>query len=122
MKKLILPTAIFLFSASVRAEYVNDFHCYLHEGYTVPSLFEFQQEWMQAAKEKGFDETYRTRVLFPVYNAETSTDPVYFIWRGFFKDGAQWGRMSDWFLASPWAAKFNEVMNCKSSSLWTAPV
>ena len=123
MKKIILMLLVTfsMYSLTVKAELINDFNCSLNKGYTVPQLYKFQQEWMQAAVENGFDATYKTRVLFPLYAERTDTNPLYFIWRGYFKDGEQWGRMMDWFPASVWTAKFMQVMECGSASLWNAP-
>ncbi len=108
-------------TSSAHAAFVNDFHCTLNEGHDLQKLFEFQQEWMQAARENGFDEGYETRVLLPVYNVDTRTEPLRILWRGEFKDGDQLGRMMDWFLTDPWAARFRKVMECEEASLWFAP-
>jgi hypothetical protein len=124
MKKLIAATAVLfaLISPSSHAEFVNDFNCTLNKGYTVPQLYAFQQEWMAAARKHAFDEAaYKTRLLFPVYSEATTTDPIFFVWRGTFSDGAVLGHMLDWFPTSEWAGKFNQVMNCSKASLWLAP-
>jgi hypothetical protein len=114
-------TLLALFPLTSRAEYVNDFECKLNKGYTVPQLYAFQQEWMTAARKQGFTAaTYNTRIWFPAYNNETSTDPLFFVWRGTFADGAVLGRMLDYFPPSEWAGKFAAVMNCGKASLWIA--
>lgn len=114
---LLLPIAPFL----AHAELVNDFECTLNKGYDVQKLYAFQQEWMTAAHQQGFDERYRTRIWFPLYAGRTETDPLFFVWRGQFADGAMLGRMLDWFPTSPWAERFAQVMNCGKASLWIAP-
>ena len=124
MKKLFAATAVlFAFmSPAAHAEFVNDFNCTLNKGYTVEQLYAFQKDWMAAAQQHGFEATtYKTRLWFPLYNDVTDTSPMYFVWRGQFKDGAVLGRMLDWFPASEWAGKFVEVMNCGKATLWAAP-
>jgi hypothetical protein len=124
MTKLMAATVTLLtfMATAAHAELVNDFNCHLNEGYTVPKLYAFQQEWMAAARKHGFDEaSYKTRVYFPMYAEVTDTKPMFFVWRGHFNNGATWGKMADWFPSSEWANKFNEVMNCGKASLWIAP-
>lgn len=110
-----------LASMTARAELVNDFNCTLNKGYTTQQLYAFQQEWMAAARKQGFSEAYQTRIWFPLYASNTSTDPLYFIWRGQFADGVMLGKMLDWFPTSEWAGKFAQLMNCGEASLWIAP-
>ncbi len=124
MKKILAIAAALLALSplAAKAEVVNDFNCHLAKGYTVPQLYAFQQEWMAAARKQGFDEaSYKTRIYFPLYADVTDTDPMYFIWRGSFANGAVLGKMLDWFPASVWAGKFTKVMNCGKASLWMAP-
>lgn len=124
MKKLLATSAVLftLLSPALHAELVNDFSCVLNKGYTVPHLYAFQQAWMAAAKKNDFNlEAYKTRIFFPVYAEVMTTDPMVFLWRGQFKDGAVWGRMADWFLKSEWPGKLAQVMNCGKGSLWVAP-
>ena len=121
MRKLSTICLLALFTSSANAAFVNDFNCTLNEGYDLPLLLQFQQEWMQAARENGFEDSYTTRVLLPVYNDDTRTKPLRFIWRGEFEDGEQFGRMLDWFLTDPWALRFREVMECEEATLWLAP-
>jgi hypothetical protein len=124
MKKLLLSVTLLLafLSPAAHAEFVNDFNCTLNKGYTVQQLFAFQQSWMEAARKHDFSEAiYKTRIWFPVYAEVTTTDPMYFVWRGSFKDSVVLGRMLDWFPSSEWAGKFNEVMNCSKATLWAAP-
>ena len=121
MKRILVTMALLCFGCSANAALVNDFDCALNEGYDLPKLLEFQQEWMQAARRQGFDESYKTRVLLPAYNDNTRTRPLNFTWRGEFRDGEQLGKMLDWFLTDPWAGKFQQVMECESASLWWAP-
>ena len=121
MRKVLTTFLLSLFPCIANAAFVNDFNCTLNEGYDLPKLFEFQQEWMQAARENGFEEGYETRVLLPVYNDDTRTQPLSFVWRGEFKDGDQLGQMIDWFLTDPWAVRFRQVMECEEASLWFAP-
>jgi len=107
---------------AVSFKFDNDFNCTLNKGYTVPQLYAFQKSWMTEARKHGFGEAdYKTRIYFPLYSDVTTTDPLFFVWRGQFADGAVLGRMLDWFPASPWAAKFAQVMNCGKASLWIAP-
>ena len=123
MKKILVVVAISLVLAPKlsRAEFVNDFHCTLNKGYTVPQLYTFQKDWMAAARQQGFDSAYQTQIYFPFYAEVTTTDPIFFIWRGQFSGGTQLGKMLDWFPASVWAGKFAQIMNCSKSSLWSAP-
>ena len=124
MNKLTATIAMLcvLTAPAAQAELVNDFNCHLNDGYTVPKLYAFQQEWMAAARKHGFGEAaYKTRIYFPMYAEVTDTKPMFFVWRGSFSDGAVWGKMADWFPSSEWANKFNEVMNCSKASLWIAP-
>jgi hypothetical protein len=124
MKKLIVTSAVlFAFvSPATQAEMVNDISCTLNKGYTVPKLFAFQKQWMAAAKKQGFDESdYNTRVFFPVYTEVNDTTPMSFLWRGQFKDGATWGKMTEWFPTTQWGDKFNRMANCSKASLWIAP-
>ena len=124
MKNLIaiVFTLLTLLPLSSHAEMSNDFQCTLNKGYTVPQLYAFQQEWMAAAKKQGFDAaSYKTRIWFPAYSEVTTTDPLFFVWRGHFTNGEVLGRMLDWFPASEWAGRFAQVMNCNKASLWIAP-
>ena len=52
MKKILAVVAISLALAPKlsSAELVNDFHCTLNKGYTVPQLYAFQKDWMAAAR------------------------------------------------------------------------
>jgi hypothetical protein len=117
----LISIALTAVASHAAAEIVNDFECTLNAGYTVPQLYAFQQEWMSEARKRGFDEKYQTRIYFPLYNDVTTTEPMFFIWRGEFSGGEQFGRMIDWFPTSEWAGKFAQVMNCAKSSLWIAP-
>ncbi len=123
MRRLLFVTVImvgFVYHPA-RAELVNDFSCTLNKGYTVPALYAFQKQWMAAARQQGFTAAdYNTRIYFPVYSEVTTTDPMFFVWRGQFTNGAVLGKMLDWFPASVWAAKFGQVMNCGKASLWIA--
>ena len=122
IKTVVGAAALLLISPWAHAELVNDFSCHLRDGHSVPQLYAFQQEWMAAARKKGFDATsYKTRIYFPLYADEIQTTPMHFLWRGEFTNGAVWGRMSDWFPTSEWADRFNEIMNCSKGSLWMAP-
>jgi hypothetical protein len=124
MKKLFTLIAVMVALSPLvsRAEFVNDFNCSLNKGQTVQKLYAFQQAWMVAARKNKFDEAaYRTRIYFPAYADVTTTDPMYFVWRGTFANGEVLGRMLDWFPTSEWAGKFNQVMNCSKASLWIAP-
>ena len=124
MRKLVelVLALIALSPMAARAELVNDFNCHLKKGYSVAQLYAFQQEWMVAARKQGFDEAnYKTRIFFPLYAEVTDTDPMYFIWRGSFGNGAVLGHMLDWFPGSEWAGRFAQVMDCGKASLWIAP-
>lgn len=124
MKKLVATIAALsaFMTSAAHAELVNDFNCTLNKGYTVPQLYAFQKEWMAAARKRGFDEAaYKTRIYFPLYAENIETEPMVFLWRGQFSDGAVWGRMTDWFTVSEWTEKFALIMNCHKGSLWIAP-
>jgi hypothetical protein len=133
MKKTMMIAAAILLSAAAAQtacadapapfQLDNDLNCTLNKGYTVPQLYAFQKSWMDEARKHGFGKAdYKTRIYFPIYSDDTSANPVFFVWRGQFNNGAVWGRLADWYLSSPWAAKFAEVMNCGKASLWIAPV
>ena len=121
--RALIVTLSIIFSCNLHAEqYVNDFKCTLNESHTIPQLLSFQAEYMAAAREAGFDENYYTEMLFPVYNDDTSTQPLHFIWRGHFKDSKQLGELLGWFVPNQeWVAKFGQIMECGSASLWTKP-
>jgi hypothetical protein len=116
---IIVASIISSYPAHARAgvELVNDFHCTLQPNTTFQDLVVFQKAWMEGAKENGFDESYRTYILAPLYSEDTRRGR--FIWRGHFKNGEQFGRMIEWFPTSvEWVGKFAQVMDCDKSSLW----
>lgn len=123
MKKLFVTILAVLALAPLpsTAQMVNDFDCHLSKGYTVEQLFAFRQEWMAAAKKQGFDDaSYSTRIYFPLYSEEMTTEPLFFRWRGQFNDGKTLGKILDWFPTSEWVHRFSQIMNCQKGSLWIA--
>ena len=120
---VVVASLITSFSNSLlAAQYVNDMNCSLNEGVTLPELLTLQGEWIAAARANGFEEGYRTAMVFPVYTETFSLPPREFIWRGYFRDGAQMGRLNDFFVTSPeWGSRFAAVMTCRGSSLWVMP-
>lgn len=122
IQKLKTTAAILALSFSshaAAAQYVNDIFCSLKDDSTLPQVVAYQQEWMAAVREMGFDEEYQTAIVLPVYGEHSSVPPKKFIWRGYFKDGEQMGRLNDFYRTSPeWGAKLAEVMQCEGGSLW----
>lgn len=120
---VVIASLITSFSSNLlAAQYVNDFNCTVNEGYSVPQLVAFKQEYVAAAREiGGFDENYQVKLMIPIYNKKVAVPPKHFTWRGYFKDGAQMGQVNDWFLTQPeWGRKFGEVMTCEDASLWVS--
>ncbi len=106
-----------LATTSARADLENYFDCTMNEGKTRADIVAFKTEYEAAAKAADL-ETYNLKVLFPIY-ADTGR-PNSFFWYGSFKDFADMQRVSTWFQASEWPAKFQENMSCNSGSLWRA--
>jgi hypothetical protein len=93
----------------------NYFVCHLAEGKTPADLIAFKASYEKAVADAGLD-GYELRIQFPIYWGEN--DEGVFVWDGSWKDFAAMDRISKWFRASPWPAKFGEIMTCGESSLW----
>ena len=93
----------------------NYFFCTLAEGKTPEDLIAFKAEYEKAVDEAGLD-GYELRVQFPVYSDDIGEGK--FVWDGSWADFEQMGRISAWFRASDWPARFRKLMSCESSSLW----
>lgn len=117
IRKLLFGIALALcLAAPAQAERLaNYFFCQLNEGRTVEELVAFKAEYEKAVAEAGLD-GYELRLQFPMYNAEIGRSK--FVWDGSWADFAQMARIDDWFRASEWPARFDQLMECERSSLW----
>lgn len=120
MKLAPIATALItLFVAQMAAaqdqRLANYFVCTLDEGKTRADLMAFKASYEKAVAEAGL-EGYELRVQFPLYWGERK-DGV-FVWDGSWQDFAAMDRISKWFRASEWPAKFDALMSCDESSLW----
>jgi hypothetical protein len=93
----------------------NYFFCTLAEGRTPADLIAFKGEYEKAVAEAGLD-GYELRVQFPLYADDIGEGK--FVWDGSWADFEQMARISAWFEASEWPARFRELMSCERSSLW----
>ncbi|MGH0030461.1 MAG: hypothetical protein ACQGVC_11770 [Myxococcota bacterium] len=93
----------------------NYFTCSLKDGKTRADLMAFKASYEEAVAEAGL-EGYELRLQFPLYWGERK-DGV-FVWEGSWKDYAAMDRISKWFRASEWPARFQQTMTCGESSLW----
>ena len=121
MRKFLLSAlAACCFSAptAAQAEYVAYFNCRIADGYTLKDLEELRLEFMKAAKATGLGPGYQTHIMAPIFNDVMAPKPRHFRWRGRFTDGAEWGRLSDWFIGSEFVEKFDKIMHCDEGSLW----
>ena len=118
MTRLLAASVIglLLVSAGANADMENYFECTINDGKTRADIVAFKTEYEAAAKAAGL-ETYNLKVLFPIY-ADTGNRS--FFWYGSFKDFEDLARVSKWFRASDWPAKFQENMTCDGGSLWQA--
>jgi len=93
----------------------NYFFCTLAEGKTPPDLIAFKAEYEKAVEQAGLD-GYELRVQFPLYSDDIGNGK--FVWDGSWADFEAMGRITAWFEASEWPARFQKLMSCESSSLW----
>jgi hypothetical protein len=93
----------------------NYFVCTLKDGKTTADLVAFKASYERAVEDAGLD-GYELRLQFPMYWGEYADGK--FVWDGSWKDFAAMQRISTWFRASEWPAKFDALMSCEDSSLW----
>ena len=93
----------------------NYFFCSLVEGTTPAALRAFTAEYEKAAEEAGLD-GYEIRLQFPLFFSDIRNGR--FVWDGSWTDIEEMGRISAWFEASEWPARFPKMMTCESNSLW----
>ncbi len=120
MKKTLLAAlAICCLSINVaHADYVNFFNCSIKDGHTVKDLKQLRLDFMQAVKEAGVAPGYKTEIMVPLYNDIMNSEPETYRWKGTYSDGAEWGRINDWFFTTEWPSRFDKIANCNKASLW----
>jgi hypothetical protein len=87
----------------------------LVEGKTSADLLAFKAEYEKAVEEAGLD-GYELRVQFPLFFNDIRDGR--FVWDGSWTDIEEMGRITAWFEASEWPARFPKMMKCDSNSLW----
>lgn len=93
----------------------NYFFCSLVEGQTPADLMAFKAEYEKSVEKAGLD-GYQLRVQFPLFFEDVR--PGRFIWDGSWTDLTEMARITAWFEASEWPARFPKMMSCDSNSLW----
>lgn len=115
-KAVATAFALLAFAGPARADgLANYFFCTLKEGKTTSDLIVFKAEYEAAVAGAGL-EGYELRLQFPIYGSEIGPDK--FVWDGSWSDFEQMHRISEWFRASEWPARFDALMTCDRSSLW----
>lgn len=112
----VVGLSLSLATTPVQAERLsNYFICKLADGKTPADLVAFKDEYEKAVAEAGLT-GYELRVQFPIYWDEREQGS--FVWDGSWDGYEQMEKISAWFQASEWPARFQAMMNCSGSSLW----
>ena len=119
MKKVLVTLALpalLAMSAGVNARVLeNYFSCSLADGKTIADVVALKNAY-QAELDKTYP-TYKVKVLIPTYVGSEMSDADV-VWFGTF-DSADLDSIMNWFPASGWPARFDNVLSCSTSSLWT---
>jgi len=92
----------------------NHFKCTLNEGKTRADLIAFRAEYAAAVEASGLAD-YSLAVMFPIYAGDIH--PGGFTWIGRLGDFENLQKISTWFRATEWPAKFQHLMSCEESAL-----
>jgi len=117
VKRLIAFSLAIVFAGVAHgATLENYFACSLVEGKTVADVVALKNAYQAdlTARYKG----YTVKVLVPMYVGDEMAGADV-VWFGTFQS-ADLDSILTWFRASDWPAKFNAVLKCSTSSLWTA--